>query len=139
MTRFMLATAAGVCALSAWVGAQAPAAAPAAPAQAAATAAPTGNATRGKELFDKTLRCYACHGFDAQTGSPRLVPQRRTQELFVAYVRKPATNGMPKFVDIPEQDLVDVYAYVRSIPQAAPPVDSIPIIKAVIERRTKAN
>jgi mono/diheme cytochrome c family protein len=137
MTRFMLATAAGVCALSAWVGAQAPAAPPA-PAQAAA-AAPAGNATRGKELFDKTLRCYACHGFDAQTGSPRLVPQRRTQELFVAYVRKPATNGMPKFVDIPEQDLVDVYAYIRSIPVAAPAADSIPIIKAVIERRTKAN
>lgn len=139
MTRFMLATAVSVCALSAWVGAQAPAAATPAAAQATPAAAPTGNATRGKELFDKTLRCYACHGFDAQTGSPRLVPQRRTQELFVAYVRKPATTGMPKFVDIPEQDLVDVYAYVRSIPQVAPPADSIPVIKAVIERRTKAN
>ncbi len=146
MNRFMLATAAGVCALSTWAGAQAPATAqtpaaqsPAGAAATAAAAAPTGNATRGKELFDKTLRCYACHGFDAQTGSPRLVPMRRTQDLFVAYVRKPATAGMPKFADIPEADIVDVYAYIRSIPQAAPPADSIAILKSAIERRTKAN
>jgi mono/diheme cytochrome c family protein len=101
--------------------------------------APTGNAAHGKELFEKTLRCYACHGFDAQSGSPRLVPMRRTQELFLAYVRKPATPGMPSFADVPERDLSDVYAYIRSIPQAGPPVDAIPILKAIIERRTKAN
>lgn len=136
MNRFTFATAAGIVALSAWVGAQAPTAPQA---QAPETAAPTGNATRGKDLFDKTLRCYACHGFDGQTGSPRLVPQRRTQELFVAYVRKPARTGMPKFVDIPEQDLADVYAYIRSIPVAAPAADSIPVLKSAIERRTKAN
>jgi mono/diheme cytochrome c family protein len=108
-------------------------------AQAPAPAAPTGDAKRGKELFEKTLRCYACHGFDAQTGSPRLVPMNRTQELFLAYVRKPATQGMPSFADAPERDLVDVYAYIRSIPQAAPPVDSIPLLKGIVERRTKAN
>jgi mono/diheme cytochrome c family protein len=101
--------------------------------------APAGDAKRGKELFEKTLRCYACHGFDAQTGSPRLVPMKRTEELFLAYVRKPSTQGMPSFADAPERDLIDVYAYIRSIPQAAPPVDSIPLLKAIAERRTKAN
>jgi mono/diheme cytochrome c family protein len=97
--------------------------------------APTGDAKRGKELFEKTYRCYACHGFDGQSGSPRLVPMARTQEAFIAYVRKPATQGMPKFPAVPEQDLVDVYAYVRSIPVAAPPLDSIPLLKDVMDRR----
>jgi len=100
---------------------------------------PTGDAKRGQELFDKTYKCYACHGYDGQTGNPRLVPMSRTQEAFIAYVRKPATPGMPKFVDPPEKDLVDVYAYVRSIPVAAAPADSIPLLKGIIDRRGKTN
>jgi mono/diheme cytochrome c family protein len=102
-------------------------------------APPTGDAKRGQELFEKTYKCYACHGYDGQTGNPRLVPMTRTQELFLAYVRKPATTQMPKFVDPPEKDLVDVYAYIRSIPVAAPAPDSIPLLKGIIDRRQKAN
>jgi len=104
--------------------------------QAAATP-PTGDAKRGKELFEKTYRCYACHGFDGQTGSPRLVPMNRTQEAFITYVRKPSTEAMPKFIAVPERDLIDVYTYIRSIPVAAPPVDSIPLLKEVLDRRGK--
>jgi len=110
-----------------------------APAATAALAAPTGNAPRGKTLFETTLRCYACHGFDAQTGSPRLVPMMRPEAAFLAYVRKPATQGMPSFADAQERDLLDVYAYIRSIPQAAPPVDSLPILKGILDRRSRAN
>ena len=106
------------------------------PATQGAAPAPTGDAKRGKELFEKTYRCYACHGFDGQTGSPRLVPMARTQDAFIAYVRKPSTQGMPKFPAVPEQDLVDVYAYVRSIPVVAPSVDAIPLLKDVIDRRS---
>lgn len=109
-----------------------------APAAQAPLAAPTGDATRGKTLFEQTLRCYACHGFDGQTGSPRLVPMARSQEVFLAYVRKPATQGMPSFRDAAERDLIDVYAYIRSIPVTAPAVDSIPLLKSIIDRRTAA-
>lgn len=116
--------------------APAPASPQAQPSSQATLQAPTGDAKRGKELFEKTYRCYACHGFDGQTGSPRLVPMARTQEAFIAYVRKPATPGMPKFPAVPEQDLADVYAYVRSIPVVAPPVDTIPLLKDVIDRRS---
>ena len=116
--------------------AQQPAAAPAAPA--APLAAPTGDATRGKTLFEQTLRCYACHGFDGQTGAPRLVPMARSQEVFLAYVRKPTTQGMPSFRDAAERDLTDVYAYIRSIPVAAPPADSIPLLKSIVDRRAAA-
>ena len=108
--------------------------------QPAAQLAPaTGNAQRGKALFETSLRCYACHGFDGQTGSPRLVPMARAEDVFLAYVRKPATQGMPSFVAIPEADLRDVYAYIRSIPQAAPNADSVPLLKGVLDRRAKAN
>ena len=109
-----------------------------APAAPAPLAPPTGDTTRGKTLFEQTLRCYACHGFDAQTGSPRLVPMARSQEVFLAYVRKPATQGMPSFRDATERDLVDVYAYIRSIPVAAPAADSIPLLKAIVDRRSAA-
>jgi len=108
--------------------------------QPAAQLAPaTGNAQRGKTLFETSLRCYACHGFDGQTGSPRLVPMARAEDVFLAYVRKPATQGMPSFVAIPEADLRDVYAYIRSIPQGAPNADSVPLLKGVLDRRAKAN
>ena len=106
---------------------------------AAPLAAPTGNAQRGKTLFETSLRCYACHGFDGQTGSPRLVPMTRAEDVFLAYVRKPATQGMPSFVAQPEADLRDVYAYIRSIPQAAPAADSVPVIKGILDRRSKTN
>ena len=104
-----------------------------------ALAAPTGNAQRGKVVFETTLRCFACHGYDGQTGSPRLVPMARSEDVFLAYVRKPATQGMPSFAAISEQQLRDVYAYIRSIPQAAPSPDSVPLIKGILDRRTKAN
>jgi cytochrome c553 len=95
----------------------------------------TGDATRGKQLFEKTYRCYACHGYDGQTGSPRLVPMQMTEQAFVAFLRKPPREAMPKFVDVPEQDLTAVYAYIKSIPAAAPPADTIPILKDVLQRR----
>jgi len=100
-------------------------------------ARPSGDTTHGKELFEKTYRCYACHGFDGQTGSPRLVPMQMAQPAFVAFLRKPPREAMPKFADVPEQDLVDVYAYIKSIPVAAPPADSIPILKDVLQRRSQ--
>jgi mono/diheme cytochrome c family protein len=106
---------------------------------AASLAAPTGNAQRGKTLYETGLRCYACHGFDGQTGSPRLVPMARAEDIFLAYVRKPATPGMPSFVATPEADLRDVYAYIRSIPQAAPSAESVPLIKGILDRRAKVN
>jgi mono/diheme cytochrome c family protein len=102
-------------------------------------AAPTGNVQRGKVLFETTLRCYACHGFDGQTGSPRLVPMARAEDIFLAYLRKPATQGMPSFAATPEAELRDVYAYIRSIPQAAPAAESVPVLKSILDRRTKAN
>ena len=130
LARLALLSLTALVALAPLAAAQTPAATP---------AAPTGNAQRGKVVFETTLRCFACHGYDGQTGSPRLVPMARAEDVFLAYVRKPATQGMPSFAAIPEQQLRDVYAYIRSSPQAAPAPDSVPLIKGILDRRAKAN
>jgi mono/diheme cytochrome c family protein len=97
--------------------------------------APTGDATRGKTLYESTFACYACHGYDGQSGSPRLIPMQRSEAAFIAFLRKPPREAMPKFADVPDRDLADVYAYIRSIPVAAPPLESIPLLKGVLDRR----
>jgi mono/diheme cytochrome c family protein len=98
---------------------------------------PTGDATRGKTLYESTFKCYACHGFDGQSGSPRLVPMARNEAAFIAFLRKPPREAMPRFADVPERELADVYAYIRSVPVAAPALDSIPLLKGVLERRAQ--
>ena len=91
-------------------------------------------------LFETTLRCFACHGYDGQTGSPRLVPMARTRG-HLPRLRAQAGDAGHAVVcrTSPSSDLVDVYAYIRSIPQAAPAPDSVPLIKGILDRRTKAN
>ena len=102
--------------------------------QAPAAAAPTGDAARGKTLFDQTYRCYACHGFAGETGSPRLVPMARTEESFTDFVRKPTRPAMPAFSDVPAKDLTDVYAYLRSLRSTAPAAESIPLLNDILKQ-----
>ena len=91
-------------------------------------------------LYDKTLRCYACHGFDGQTGSPRLAPMPRSEGVLrhlSAQARDAGHAGIPP-ADVPRQDLVDVYAYIKSLRSDAPAADSIPLLKSIVDRRTAA-
>jgi mono/diheme cytochrome c family protein len=93
-----------------------------------------GNAERGKALFTLTYKCASCHGTTAESGSPRLVPMRRPQDNFIAYVQKPTAAQMPAFGDQPAQALADVYAYLKSIQAATPPpVGQIPILNDVLK------
>ena len=97
-------------------------------------AAPSGDAKRGKTLFDQTYRCYACHGYEGETGSPRLVPMARSEESFLAFVRKPGTVAMPAFSDVAAKDLSDLYAYLRSLHPAPPAAQSIPLLRGILEQ-----
>ena len=100
-------------------------------------AAPTGDVKRGKTMFDQTYRWYACHGYEGETGSPRLVPMTRSEESFVAFVRKPTRPAMPSFSDVKSEDLADVYAYLRSLRPAPPPADAIPLLKDILQQIAK--
>lgn len=102
--------------------------------EAQSQAAPVaGNVAKGKALFNDTYGCGSCHGVYGVAGSPRIVPQGRSQAEFITYVRKPAS--MPSFADAPDQNLVDIYAYLKSIPAPNPPAaQNIPILADIINR-----
>lgn len=93
---------------------------PIARAQQASDAPPAGNAENGKKLF-MSDGCYECHGRmgqgAAQTGAARIGPPQLSFEGFQSYVRKPAIQ-MPPYTSkaLPDQDLADIYAYLKSIP-----------------------
>jgi mono/diheme cytochrome c family protein len=94
----------------------------------------TGNAERGKTLFIETFKCASCHGTTAVSGSPRLLPMRRTQGEFITFVQKPTLNAMPAYGDQSQQALADVYAYIKSLPVPSPPaLQSNPILSDILK------
>jgi mono/diheme cytochrome c family protein len=95
----------------------------------------TGNADAGKTLYTK-MTCYYCHGTAGQGGSAgaRIAVVQRSQDAFVRYVRRP-TATMPAYSDriLSDEQLADIYAYLRSLP-AARPASEIPLL-ADLKRR----
>ncbi|HEY9182325.1 MAG TPA: c-type cytochrome [Gammaproteobacteria bacterium] len=104
----------------------------------AGNAAIVGNAARGQPLFSDTFNCYACHGFDAQSGERRLVPLTYTQEGFITFVQSSPLPNMPAYPDASAQDLADIYAYIRTIPVDAPAVNDLPLLRDILERKNRA-
>ena len=100
-----------------------------------ADAAPQGNADNGKKLFVQR-GCWTCHGYAAQGGEmnsnptgPRLAGRIPPWDAFSKYVRKPAGNMIPYTEKVlPDQQLADIYAWLRAIPPP-PPVSSLPLLK----------
>jgi mono/diheme cytochrome c family protein len=92
---------------------------------------PAGNAENGKKLF-MSDGCYECHGRmgqgAAQTGAARIGPPILPFEVFEGYIRKPG-NNMPPYTSkaVPEQDVADIYAYLKSIPMP-PKGKDIPLL-----------
>ena len=97
-----------------------------------------GDAARGKTLFSDTFNCYACHNFDAQSGERRLVPLNYPQDGFITFVQNSPLPNMPAFPDASAQQLADIYAYIRTIPADAPAVDDVPLLRDILERKTRA-
>ncbi len=113
------------------LSAQAPA-----PAALPATQAVAGDVENGKRVYmEKT--CFFCHGTVGQgagnTGA-RLTPPTRNLAGFIRYIRRP-TGSMAAYSDkvISDQDLTDIYAYIRSIPPAKPTKD-IPLLNQLKQR-----
>lgn len=92
---------------------------------------PAGNVQNGKKLFAAN-GCYECHGYQgqgaAQTGAARIGPPQLSWEGFQSYVRKPAVQ-MPPYTSkaVPDNDLADIYAYLKSIPMP-PKGKDIPLL-----------
>ena len=96
---------------------------PSAAAQSAADGTKSGQpdaagAVRGKKLF-VSYGCYECHGRAAQGGvGPRLGPDPLPLSFIEKYVRHPS-GAMPPYTQktVSDQDLADIYAYLKSLPQ----------------------
>jgi mono/diheme cytochrome c family protein len=97
-----------------------------APPPAKESAPPAGNAQNGKKLFE-SYGCYQCHDHDGHGGAgARLAPNPIPFAQFSRYVRRPS-GEMPPYTAkvVSDQDLADIYAFLRTIP-APPPVKDIP-------------
>ena len=98
---------------------------------AAAAPAPQGDAARGKAAYAK-YGCYSCHGTEGQgaaaTGK-KLAPNPMAYAAFSAFVRT-TSQQMPPFTEaiLPEPDLADIHAYLKSIPPSPNPA-TIPLLK----------
>lgn len=102
------------------------------PALASAQTPASGNAEKGKQLFMKQ-NCYYCHGTSGQGGrdGARIAQTALNLQGVMRYVRKP-TGGMPAFTEkiLSDQDLTDIYAYLKSLP-AAKPAKDIPLLDQI--------
>jgi mono/diheme cytochrome c family protein len=93
------------------------------------------SAANGKRLFEK-VGCYECHGYAAQGGrdGARLAATSMNAQSFTRYIRRPF-GAMPAYTTrvISDQELADIYAYVRGLPAAKPSKD-IPLLNSVREK-----
>jgi mono/diheme cytochrome c family protein len=94
--------------------------------------ASSGNVQNGKKIYVSD-GCYECHGREGQgstaTGATRSIgPPLLPLEMFVRYVRQP-TNQMPPYASkaVPDQDLADMYAFLKTIPRP-PKGKDIPLL-----------
>jgi mono/diheme cytochrome c family protein len=101
-------------------------------AEAAAASQATGSAGRadaGATIYRRN-GCYQCHANEGQGGTqgPRVGPNPIPFARFAWYVRNP-TGDMPPYTSVvmSDQDLADVYAFLRARP-VPPPVDQIPLL-----------
>ena len=88
------------------------------------------NAENGKRLFVRD-GCYQCHGYAGQgsIAGARLAPPVLNAEGMARYIRRPA-GAMPAFTDkvVSDQDVADIYAYLKTIP-VPKPVKDIPLLQ----------
>lgn len=93
---------------------------------------PSGSVEAGYKAFMK-YQCYTCHGTVGQGGDrgtgPKLAPNPFPWAGFEHQVRIPRQD-MPAYrkAHLPDQDLADIYAYVRSI-KPPPDLKGIPLLK----------
>jgi mono/diheme cytochrome c family protein len=89
-----------------------------------------GDIANGQRLFEKD-GCYQCHGHVGQGGlaGARLAQTKLSLIAFTAFVRNPASGGMPPFRAkvLTDQELADIYAYIKTFPEPKPAKD-IPLL-----------
>jgi mono/diheme cytochrome c family protein len=115
----------------------------------APTSPVTGNAANGKKLYFD-YACYSCHGYNGETGARTFVPNwpatLATESSFLAFLRgrantapmQPSTS-MPNYAaaTLSDAQARDIYAYIRSFKNTAPPADQIAAFKSILASAQK--
>ena len=95
-----------------------------------------GNAENGKRIFMKN-GCFECHGTVGQgtIAGARIGPPPLNAQGLIRYVRRPA-GQMPAFTEkvMSDQELTDVYTYLKTIP-APKPAKDIPLLSDLRAKR----
>jgi mono/diheme cytochrome c family protein len=114
----------------------------------APTSPVTGNAVTGKALFS-TYGCYACHGYNGETGARPFVGRwgnLATEQGFVMFLRGRAnvaplapSTSMPNFAEseLSDKQAKDIYAYIRTFKSTAPELKDIPTLNTIVEAAKK--
>jgi len=110
----------------------------------APTSPVTGNAASGKALYS-TYGCYACHGFNGETGARAFVGRwgnLATEQSFLTFLRGRAnvaplapSTSMPSFSDaaLSDKQAKDIYAYIRTFKSSAPELKDIPTLNTIVD------
>jgi len=89
--------------------------------------APAENVENGRKAFIQH-GCFSCHGFSGEGGAgPRLAQNPIPFQAFVQYVRRPKLTMPPFGTQVPDQELADIYAFLKSIPPSPDP-KGIPLL-----------
>ena len=104
----------------------------------------TGDAETGKQLYYDHA-CYGCHGYTGETGHQmKLVGSGflLNEQTFIIYLRLRAEQNpilpsetMPNYPEnaLSDDEAKDLYAYIRTFADNAPPLEEIPTLNAIIE------
>lgn len=99
-----------------------------------AGAAPAGNVENGRKAFIQH-GCFSCHGYSAEGGpGARLAQNPIPFQGFVQYVRRPRRSMPPYGTQVSDQELADIYAFIKSIPPS-PDAKSIPLLNNLGDAR----
>ena len=90
---------------------------------------------RGQYLYEDGYKCFACHGYDGQSGLRRLVPLNYTLPGFTALVRNSPFAQMPSYNDVPDDDLAAIFSYIGSLAADAPAIEDVDLLDDIRRRK----
>jgi len=108
----------------------------------------TGNAVSGKTLY-YSYSCYACHGYNGETGRAFVGNWSRnleSEESFLRFLRARAniapvqpSTSMPSFAESTMSDTraKNIYAYIRTFKSSAPDLKDIPALNQIIKSASR--
>ena len=114
----------------------------------APTSPVTGSAANGKLLY-YSFGCYACHGFNGETGARPFVGNwgnLATEQGFVSFLRGRAnvapivpSTSMPNFGEgsLSDKQAKDIYAYIRSFKSSAGELRDAPALNLFLRQRNR--